>query len=105
MIDRLTQVLARARRDGKRFAVLFADIDDFKGVNDTFGHVAGDELLRVLAARLRGALRASDTVARIGGDEFVIVVEGRRARAPRRSPRPSAGRPMSMWRSAVGRCR
>jgi diguanylate cyclase (GGDEF)-like protein/PAS domain S-box-containing protein len=76
MTDRLSQVLVRSQREGEPFAVLFADLDDFKQINDCFGHTAGDDLLRTTARRLRSTVRASDTVARIGGDEFVIIVEG-----------------------------
>jgi diguanylate cyclase (GGDEF)-like protein len=75
MMDRLNQVLARANRDKKRFGVLFVDIDDFKSINDTAGHDAGDEVLRTVADRLRSCVRASDTVSRLGGDEFVLVLE------------------------------
>ena len=75
MVDRLDQLLARAKRSAARFAVLFMDIDRFKEVNDTHGHEFGDLLLRAVAQRLRSSVRQSDTVARIGGDEFVIVLD------------------------------
>ncbi len=73
--DRLAQVLARAKRRGERAALLFIDLDGFKGVNDTLGHLAGDEVLRLVAGRLRSATRAAETVARFGGDEFVVLIE------------------------------
>lgn len=73
--DRLTHALARARRAGAAVAVMLIDLDDFKPVNDTYGHRVGDEVLRVTANRLRAALRSADTVARFGGDEFVIVID------------------------------
>ncbi|SOD96814.1 PAS domain S-box-containing protein/diguanylate cyclase (GGDEF) domain-containing protein [Caenispirillum bisanense] len=76
MQDRLTQALARSTRDGGGLAVLFIDLDGFKPVNDTWGHLAGDMLLQGVARRLRKCVRESDTVARIGGDEFVIVSIG-----------------------------
>jgi diguanylate cyclase (GGDEF)-like protein/PAS domain S-box-containing protein len=75
MVDRLSQVLARAKRSGSPFAVLFMDIDRFKDINDSRGHEFGDHLLRVVAQRLRKSVRQSDTVARVGGDEFVIILE------------------------------
>jgi len=72
--DRIHQACQFAQRHGLRFAVVFMDLDHFKQVNDTQGHAAGDELLRVIALRLRGTLRASDTVSRLGGDEFVMLL-------------------------------
>lgn len=78
--ERGEQMLAMARRNRSRVAVLFVDLDDFKQVNDSHGHDCGDALLRVVAARLRAAVRESDTVARLGGDEFVIVASQVRGR-------------------------
>jgi diguanylate cyclase (GGDEF)-like protein len=73
--DRLTQALARAARNPATVGVLFIDIDHFKAVNDTWGHLAGDQLLIAVAARLRESVRPSDTVARLAGDEFVVLYE------------------------------
>jgi diguanylate cyclase (GGDEF)-like protein len=67
--------LRRARRAGSSFAVLFVDLDNFKQINDTWGHATGDELLIGVADRLRDVLRDSDTAARQGGDEFVLLIE------------------------------
>lgn len=71
---RLTRALGRASGGGRQVAIAFIDLDGFKGVNDHFGHLAGDELLVTMAQRLQKALRESDTLARFGGDEFVAVL-------------------------------
>jgi diguanylate cyclase (GGDEF)-like protein len=75
-LDRIEQMLARARRQQLPVAALYLDIDDFKDINDSFGHAAGDELLRIVGRRLESAVRGGDTAARLGGDEFVVLVEG-----------------------------
>ena len=75
LVSRLKHAVDRARRAGEQGAFLFLDLDHFKNVNDSLGHGAGDELLQLVAARLRGRLRDSDLLARMGGDEFVVLIE------------------------------
>jgi diguanylate cyclase (GGDEF)-like protein len=74
--DRLEQAVSAARRNRQKLAVLFVDLDDFKRVNDSLGHLAGDALLRLAAQRIASCLRKSDTGARLGGDEFAVLLTG-----------------------------
>ena len=76
ILNRAEQMLARARRQHTRVAALFIDLDDFKDINDTLGHEAGDQLLASVATRVANTIREEDTVGRLGGDEFVVLVEG-----------------------------
>lgn len=98
--DRVESALAAARRDETRLALLFIDLDNFKPVNDKLGHAVGDELLKVIATRLRDAVRESDTAARIGGDEFVILLRqvhhADEARAVAEKIRQAIGEPASI---------
>jgi diguanylate cyclase (GGDEF)-like protein len=74
LFDRLAQTLVRNARGQSLFAVCFVDLDNFKPINDTFGHDVGDRLLIEVARRLQASVRGNDTVARLGGDEFVVLV-------------------------------
>jgi diguanylate cyclase (GGDEF)-like protein len=73
VLDRLEMAVASAKRNGTMVGVLYIDLDDFKGVNDRHGHLAGDDVLKAVGSRLHALLRASDTVGRMGGDEFVAI--------------------------------
>lgn len=74
--DRFKQAQAAALRESKMLAVLFLDLDKFKGVNDTHGHATGDQLLQIFSRRLEASVRNVDTASRIGGDEFVVLLTG-----------------------------
>ena len=111
--DRLEHALARSARDGTETGVLFIDLDEFKHVNDRFGHAAGDAVLAELGQRLVHAVRPADTVARLGGDEFVVVCEaideetalalGQRLEAAIRQPLAVAGELSASIGIALGR--
>jgi diguanylate cyclase (GGDEF)-like protein len=74
LLDRFARAIAVARRHRRSLALLFLDLDDFKRINDTFGHAAGDRVLKLVSQRLVSAVRDADTVSRHGGDEFVILL-------------------------------
>ena len=76
ILDRADQMLVRSRREYRPVAALFVDLDNFKDINDSLGHDAGDKVLQAVAHRFVGILRESDTVGRLGGDEFVVLAEG-----------------------------
>ena len=78
--DRLQMLINSARRDQSRVAFMFVDLNGFKGVNDTWGHEAGDQLLQAIATRLTNSVRTGDTVGRIGGDEFVLLLGNLKSR-------------------------
>jgi diguanylate cyclase (GGDEF)-like protein len=81
LLDRLLEAERRALSDGSRLGVIYLDLDGFKHVNDTFGHEAGDELLRNVSLAMARVLRSDDCLARIGGDEFVVLIEGAEGRS------------------------
>ena len=82
IMDRIDQLLVRNRRNATTGAALYIDIDDFKNVNDSLGHEAGDQLLVAVAARMASTLRDADTIGRMGGDEFVVLIDGDSSNAP-----------------------
>jgi diguanylate cyclase (GGDEF)-like protein/PAS domain S-box-containing protein len=75
--DRLQQAMVRARRDDEPLSLLFIDLDEFKLVNDSLGHDAGDQLLTIAAQRIEACVRKADSIARLGGDEFTVIMHGR----------------------------
>ncbi len=74
--DRLKTAISRSIRNSKSFALIYLDLDGFKPINDTMGHIAGDKVFHSVAQRMKNGLRQTDTVCRIGGDEFAIILEG-----------------------------
>ena len=102
--EMLETAIARARRHDLGVGVIYLDLDNFKLVNDSLGHHAGDELLKQLAERLRGCTRETDLVARQGGDEFLLAARGPRARdgSGDRASKPGSSSP-SRWRRASTR--
>ncbi len=74
--DRIVMALAQAQRDGRSLAVMYIDLDRFKLVNDSLGHLVGDELLQIVSLRMKELLRECDTLARVGGDEFLLLLPG-----------------------------
>jgi diguanylate cyclase (GGDEF)-like protein/PAS domain S-box-containing protein len=104
--DRLEQAVRDARLSGARLALVFLDLDGFKLVNDGLGHNAGDDLLQVVAGRMRGCLRPGDTLGRLGGDEFVILLPALDDAAPALTPlleaiRDAVGEPVLVDGQAV----
>jgi diguanylate cyclase (GGDEF)-like protein len=75
LMEILSGAIARAERSGDASAVLFLDLDDFKAINDTHGHLVGDQVLQLFSRRIGDAVRATDTVSRLSGDEFVVIAE------------------------------
>jgi diguanylate cyclase (GGDEF)-like protein/PAS domain S-box-containing protein len=75
LVERLEQALRRSTLDGKTHALIFVDVDRFKSINDSLGHVTGDDFLVAIAARMKGAVRSDDLLARFGGDEFVVLLQ------------------------------
>ena len=103
--DRVDHAATRLQRNGGQLAVLFIDLDDFKTVNDSLGHSAGDELLVIVSERLSSCLRAGDTAARLGGDEFAVLMDELGDPDERDDRRASASSPRCRNRSCSSRCR
>jgi diguanylate cyclase (GGDEF)-like protein len=96
LLERLREALRDADAAQRRVALLFIDLDGFKAVNDTHGHAIGDALLRAVAQRLRGRVRAGDTVCRLAGDEFVVLL-------PSIADREAASDVAALLRAALAR--
>lgn len=95
LLDRIAQMLVRNRRRNTTGAVMFLDLDDFKNVNDTLGHNAGDRLLVEVAARLTSVVRSADTIGRMGGDEFIVLLD---STSPEATPELVAERLLEVMR-------
>lgn len=80
VMDRLNEIIRNADKNNGCTAVIYLDIDNFKSINDTFGHSTGDSLLKLTAQRLKSAVRETDLVARIAGDEFILIIQGIRSK-------------------------
>lgn len=100
--DRIEQALISARRDKAEIAVMLVDLDDFKPVNDKYGHDIGDKLLQECAARMLTCIRETDTVARYGGDEFMIIISARELQLRGMSARHISRQVADKIRSALG---
>jgi diguanylate cyclase (GGDEF)-like protein len=105
LMEALPEAMQRARRIGKPCAIMFLDMDGFKGINDTYGHEEGDELLRQFGARIAEGVRTTDTVARLAGDEFVVILEmladAGDAEEKARSLLPALQRPFTLKKATV----
>ncbi len=105
VVVELTTLLERAEHEDEGVAVLFIDLDNFKQINDRFGHQVGDRVLQVMATRLKAQLRDGDRLARVGGDEFVAVIQTDEDETIRtRSPAGSWPSAASRWRSRGRSC-
>ena len=103
LLDRLQHAMDREQREKTLGALLFIDLDHFKTVNDSLGHLVGDGLLREVTTRLASALRAEDTLARMGGDEFVVLLEGLDSN-PQHAAKAAAATAAKLLKSLVGSC-
>ena len=95
LVERLDQALQRSALDRKTHALIFVDVDRFKSINDSLGHVTGDEFLVAIGARMKSVVRSDDLLARFGGDEFVVLLEDVAGRGRGGQPRPGASAPRS----------
>ncbi|MBP8202798.1 MAG: PAS domain S-box protein, partial [Pseudomonas sp.] len=103
LLDRLQHAMSREQRENTLGALLFIDLDHFKTVNDSLGHLVGDGLLREVTTRLASSLRTEDTLARMGGDEFVVLLEGLDSN-PQLAAEAAASTAQKLLKSLVGTC-